>query len=194
MRSPTPPPLKKKKPLSLPKSLSCTLSKARTLRHPRSFLPAASADSPRGGAAPLLPGSADGGGGAVMAARSGAAEALLLLFLWFAALEGAAGSEPPLKCEELRLGQYPERGWGRIGRGCGGDGPGVMGGGAPLVGRGRGGGDREVPGRAGGSWKASGREPRGGLGWQERDRAPQGAAFEGTASSCASGGISPQKG
>ncbi|NXM80645.1 TM2D1 protein, partial [Oenanthe oenanthe] len=42
----------------------------------------------------------------------------------FAALEGAAGSEPPLKCEELRLGQYPERGWGRIGRGCGGDGPG----------------------------------------------------------------------
>ncbi|NXI80686.1 TM2D1 protein, partial [Rhipidura dahli] len=28
----------------------------------------------------------------------------------FAALEGAAGSEPPLKCEELRLGQYPERG------------------------------------------------------------------------------------
>uniref|UniRef100_A0A8C3NTW2 TM2 domain containing 1 n=1 Tax=Geospiza parvula TaxID=87175 RepID=A0A8C3NTW2_GEOPR len=41
-----------------------------------------------------------------MAARSGAAEALVLLLLCFGALEGAAGSEPPLKCEELRLGQY----------------------------------------------------------------------------------------
>ncbi|NXI14193.1 TM2D1 protein, partial [Irena cyanogastra] len=30
----------------------------------------------------------------------------------FAALKGAAGAEPPLKCEELRLGQYPERGRG----------------------------------------------------------------------------------
>ncbi|XP_071421413.1 TM2 domain-containing protein 1 [Pithys albifrons albifrons] len=43
-----------------------------------------------------------------MAARSGAAVARrrLLFLLWFAALEAAAGSEPPLKCEELRMGQY----------------------------------------------------------------------------------------
>lgn len=87
-----------------------------------------------------------------MAARSGAAEALVLLLLWFAALEGAAGSEPPLKCEELRLGQYPDRGRDGVGGGCCGDGPGARGGGC----RGRGGGDREVPGRAGGSWKTSG--------------------------------------
>ncbi|TRZ20030.1 hypothetical protein HGM15179_007011 [Zosterops borbonicus] len=58
-----------------------------------------------------------------MAARSGAAEALVLLLLWFAALEGAAGSEPPLKCEELRLGQYPDRGRDGVGGGCCGDGP-----------------------------------------------------------------------
>lgn len=50
--------------------------------------------------------------------RRGAAEArILLVLLWFAgaAVEGAAGTEPPLKCDELRLGQYPERGrgWGR---------------------------------------------------------------------------------
>ncbi|KAM6079551.1 TM2 domain-containing protein 1 isoform 2-T5 [Theristicus caerulescens] len=40
--------------------------------------------------------------------RRGAAEAGILLLLWFAgaAVEGAAGTEPPLKCEELRLGQY----------------------------------------------------------------------------------------
>ncbi|RMC08750.1 hypothetical protein DUI87_15000 [Hirundo rustica rustica] len=62
-----------------------------------------------------------------MAARSGTAEALVLFLLWFAALEGAAGSEPPLKCEDLRLGQYPERGRGRIGGGCCGDGPGIVG-------------------------------------------------------------------
>ncbi|NWY94223.1 TM2D1 protein, partial [Loxia curvirostra] len=41
----------------------------------------------------------------------------------FAALEGAAGSEPPPKCEDLRLGQYPERDRGRIGGGCCGGGP-----------------------------------------------------------------------
>ncbi|KAK4819938.1 hypothetical protein QYF61_015559 [Mycteria americana] len=53
--------------------------------------------------------------------RRGAAEAWILLLLWFAgaAVEGAAGTEPPLKCDELRLGQYPERGRGR-GRGRGG--------------------------------------------------------------------------
>ncbi|XP_074953507.1 TM2 domain-containing protein 1 isoform X2 [Phalacrocorax aristotelis] len=40
--------------------------------------------------------------------RRGAAEAGILLLLWFAgaAVEGAAGTEPPLKCDELRLGQY----------------------------------------------------------------------------------------
>ncbi|NXU85180.1 TM2D1 protein, partial [Xiphorhynchus elegans] len=42
----------------------------------------------------------------------------------FAALEAAAGSEPPLKCEELRMGQYPERGWARAGAGGGGCGGG----------------------------------------------------------------------
>lgn len=72
-----------------------------------------------------------------MAARSGAAEAVLLLLLWFAALEGAAGSEPPLKCEELRLGQYPERGRDRIGGGCCGGGPGVRGGTACGEGKGQ---------------------------------------------------------
>ncbi|CAN0195264.1 unnamed protein product [Bubo scandiacus] len=51
--------------------------------------------------------------------RRGAAEAGILLLLWFAgaAVEGAAGTEPPLKCDELRLGQYPERGRGRDGGG-----------------------------------------------------------------------------
>ncbi|XP_064372373.1 TM2 domain-containing protein 1 isoform X2 [Dromaius novaehollandiae] len=40
--------------------------------------------------------------------RRGAAEARLLLLLWFAGAtaEGAAGRETPLKCDELRLGQY----------------------------------------------------------------------------------------
>ncbi|XP_040466025.1 TM2 domain-containing protein 1 isoform X2 [Falco naumanni] len=40
--------------------------------------------------------------------RRGAAEAQILLLLWFAgaAVEGAAGMESPLKCDELRLGQY----------------------------------------------------------------------------------------
>uniref|UniRef100_A0A8D0KZE3 TM2 domain containing 1 n=16 Tax=Neognathae TaxID=8825 RepID=A0A8D0KZE3_STROC len=54
--------------------------------------------------------------------RRGAAEAGILLLLWFAgaAVEGAAGTEPPLKCDELRLGQYPERGRGRGGGGVGG--------------------------------------------------------------------------
>lgn len=57
--------------------------------------------------------------------RSGVVEARILLLLCFAgaAVEGAAGTEPPLKCDELRLGQYPpERGWvGRRGLGCYGD-------------------------------------------------------------------------
>lgn len=110
-----------KKHSSPAKSPTRSLSTPRTPQSPLPLLLAASTGSPRGRAAPLLPGSADGGGGPVMAARSGAAEALVLLLLWFAALEGAAGSEPPLKCEELRLGQYPERGragaavgWGAV--------------------------------------------------------------------------------
>ncbi|XP_064003095.1 TM2 domain-containing protein 1 isoform X1 [Pogoniulus pusillus] len=47
-----------------------------------------------------------------LARGRGAAEAWILLLLWFAgaAVEGAAGTDPPLKCDELRLGQYPERG------------------------------------------------------------------------------------
>ncbi|OXB66653.1 hypothetical protein ASZ78_013912 [Callipepla squamata] len=45
-------------------------------------------------------------------------EALCLLLLCFAAVDGAASPEPPPKCEELRLGQYPEHGAGAMGRGC----------------------------------------------------------------------------
>lgn len=46
--------------------------------------------------------------------RGGELEALFLLLLWFAAVDGAASPEPPPKCEELRLGQYPERGRGAL--------------------------------------------------------------------------------
>lgn len=67
-----------------------------------------------------LPAAAPGRRRGTVAAR------ILLLFCFVgAAVEGAVGTEPPLKCDELRLGQYPERGRGRGGRrglGCYGDG------------------------------------------------------------------------
>lgn len=46
--------------------------------------------------------------------RGGELEALFLLLLWLAAADAAASPEPPPKCEELRLGQYPERGRGAL--------------------------------------------------------------------------------
>nr|XP_023960625.1 TM2 domain-containing protein 1 isoform X2 [Chrysemys picta bellii] len=46
--------------------------------------------------------------------RQAAARLLGVLWLACVAAEGVAGGEPPLKCDELRLGQYPESGWGCV--------------------------------------------------------------------------------
>lgn len=130
--------------------------------------------------------------------RRGAAEARILLLLWFAgvAVQGAEGTEPPLKCDELRLGQYPEggRGRGRVGgrrrrRGsvAMAMGPGKAEGlAASRPGPGLPEGGERLPSRLG--WRGKGeaegvrcltgcqgkprvRSPEGGLSWKERERA-----------------------